>query len=45
MTANLTREQEIELAYAALARQNAAEKASAWEKADKELQHQRPQSV
>ncbi len=45
MNQALTKEQEIELAYEQLAKQKQAEKESAWQKADKELEHQKKQSV
>jgi len=46
MTAQkLTREQEIELAYAQKATNERKEKDAAWEKADQKLQHQQKQSV
>lgn len=41
----LTKQQEIDQAYAQLAAQKSAEKESAWRQADKELQHQQKQSV
>ncbi len=43
--AQITKEQEIEMAYEQLAKQKQAEKDLAWQKADRELQHQQKQSV
>lgn len=43
--AEMTREEQIELAYQQAEAQRKAEKESAWEKADKELLHIQPQSV
>lgn len=45
MNKELTKEQEIEMAYEQLAKQKQAEKESAWKQADKELAHQQKQSV
>jgi len=41
----LTKEQEIEQAYAQLKAQERQSKEAAWKQADKELEHQKPSSV
>lgn len=41
----LTREEEINLAFEQKAEKEKQEKAAAWALADKELEHQKPQSV
>lgn len=41
----LTKEQEIEQAYAQLQAQERQAKEAAWKQADKELEHQKPSSV
>lgn len=41
----MTKEEEIEQAYAQQAAQKTADKENAWKQADKELQHQQKQSV